>query len=101
VRVLFGGKAFVRSTANLSMAHNARQRFFQLILAAGVVLATLVIADWLLASLLSPKCRGERRVMNSGASQGAIRDGTSGIARRFNAGSQQKTCPNATRHRRH
>ena len=47
-RVLFGGAEFLRQTANLSVASYAREGFFQLILAAGVVLGTLVIAEWLL-----------------------------------------------------
>ena len=47
-RVLFGGAAFLRETAGLSVANYAREGFFQLILAAGVVLVTLVVAEWLL-----------------------------------------------------
>jgi hypothetical protein len=48
-RVLFGGAAFLRATAGLSVAEYAREGFFQLIVASGVVLATLVMAEWLLA----------------------------------------------------
>jgi hypothetical protein len=49
-RVLFGGAEFLRTTANLSVANYAREGFFQLIAASGVVLATLVMAEWLLAA---------------------------------------------------
>lgn len=49
-RVLFGGAAFLRVTENLTVAEYARTGFFQLVLAAGVVLGTLAMADWLLAA---------------------------------------------------
>jgi Domain of unknown function (DUF4173) len=45
-RVLFGGAAFLRETEGLTVATYARDGFFQLILAAGVVLVTLVMAEW-------------------------------------------------------
>ena len=48
-RVLFGGAEFLRVTENLSVATYARDGFFQLIAASGVVLATLVMAEWLLS----------------------------------------------------
>jgi hypothetical protein len=48
-RVLFGGTAYLRDAEGLTIATYARSGFFQLILAAGVVLFTLVIAEWLLA----------------------------------------------------
>ncbi len=48
-RVLFGGAEFLRATAKLSVANYAREGFFQLIAASGVVLVTLVMAEWLLA----------------------------------------------------
>ncbi len=49
-RVLFGGAEFLRITEGLTVANYARDGFFQLVLAAGVVLGTLVIAEWLLAT---------------------------------------------------
>ena len=61
-RVLFGGAAFLRRTANLSVASYAREGFFQLILAAGVVLGTLVIAEWLLSNEDAPARRHYRIV---------------------------------------
>lgn len=45
-RVLFGGATFLRVTEGLTVATYARDGFFQLILAAGVVLVTLVMAEW-------------------------------------------------------
>lgn len=48
-RVLFGGAAFLAATEGLSVATYARDGFFQLIVAAGVVLGTLVLAEWLMA----------------------------------------------------
>ncbi len=48
-RVLFGGAAFLRETEGLSVATYARDGFFQLILAAGVVIGTLVLAEWLMS----------------------------------------------------
>ncbi len=49
-RVLFGGAEFLRVTEGLTVANYARDGFFQLVMAAGVVLGTLVMADWLLAA---------------------------------------------------
>ncbi len=49
-RVLFGGAEFLRQTEGLTVANYARDGFFQLILAAGIVLGTLVVAEWLLLS---------------------------------------------------
>jgi Domain of unknown function (DUF4173) len=48
--VLFGGAEFLRTTAGLSAANYAREGFFQLIAAAGIVLGTLVLAEWSLKS---------------------------------------------------
>jgi len=48
VRVLYGGAAFLMVTKGLTVADYARDGFFQLVVAAGVVLGTLVIAEWLL-----------------------------------------------------
>lgn len=48
-RVLFGGEAFLMATKGLTLATYARSGFFQLVVAAGVVLATLVVAEWTLA----------------------------------------------------
>ena len=47
-RVIFGGAAFLRQTAGLTVAAYARDGFFQLILASAVVLVTLVMAEWCL-----------------------------------------------------
>jgi len=47
-QVLFGGADFLRETAGLTVAAYAREGFFQLVVASGVVLATLIIAEWLL-----------------------------------------------------
>ena len=49
-RVVFGGAAFLRQTEGLTVATYARDGFFQLILAAGVVLVTLVMAEWFLTA---------------------------------------------------
>ncbi len=49
VRVLFGGAEFLRVTEGLTVANYAREGFFQLVLAAGVVLGALVMAEWLLS----------------------------------------------------
>jgi Domain of unknown function (DUF4173) len=49
-RVLFGGEAFLMATEGLTLATYARSGFFQLVVAAGVVLATLVAAEWTLAT---------------------------------------------------
>jgi Domain of unknown function (DUF4173) len=48
-RVVFGGAAFLRETAGLSVANYARAGFFQLIVAAVVVLISLAVAEWLMA----------------------------------------------------
>ena len=47
-RVVFGGAAFLRETAGLTVANYARSGFFQLIFAAVIVLVTLVVAQWLM-----------------------------------------------------
>lgn len=47
-RVLFGGEAFLRAEEGLTVAAYAREGFFQLIMAAFIVLATLVLAEWLM-----------------------------------------------------
>lgn len=47
--VLFGGAEYLRNTAGLTVAEYARDGFFQLVVVAGIVLATLVAADWLVA----------------------------------------------------
>jgi len=49
VRVLFGGAAYLSTAAGLTVAQYAREGFFQLVVVAGIVLATLVVADWLVA----------------------------------------------------
>ncbi len=61
-RVLFGGEAFLRSTAHLSLAEYARNGFFQMILAAGVVLSTLVVTEWLLPADASAEHNRYRRL---------------------------------------
>ncbi len=63
-RVLFGGEAFLRETAGLTVATYAREGFFQLVVAAGVVLGTLIIAEWLLDSA---DIRGRRRYQVAGS----------------------------------
>ncbi len=63
-RVLFGGAEFLRVTEGLTVANYARDGFFQLIMAAGVVLGTLVIAEWLLAT---DDAAGRRRYRVAGA----------------------------------
>jgi hypothetical protein len=50
LRVLFGGERFLMATRGLTVANYARDGFFELILAAGVVLATLIVAEWLLSA---------------------------------------------------
>ena len=47
-RVLFGGSSFLRDTAGLTVATYAREGFFQLVVAEGVVLGRLIIAEWML-----------------------------------------------------
>ena len=49
LRVLFGGAAYLSATAGLTVAQYAREGFFQLVVVAGIVLTTLVAADWLVA----------------------------------------------------
>lgn len=46
-RVLFGGAAYLAETAGLTVAEYAREGFFQLVIAGGVVIGTLLAADWL------------------------------------------------------
>ena len=46
-RVLFGGAAYLDATAGLTVAEYARSGFFQLVIAGGVVIGTLLAADWL------------------------------------------------------
>jgi hypothetical protein len=48
LRVLFGGAAYLRATVGLTVAEYAREGFLQLVVVSGIVLATLVAADWLL-----------------------------------------------------
>jgi hypothetical protein len=45
VRTLFGGAAYVAATADMTIATYARDGFFELIVIAGIVLATLLVAD--------------------------------------------------------
>ena len=61
-RVLFGGEAFLTSTEYLSLADYARRGFFELILAAGIVLTTLVVAEWLLPADATAAYMHYRRV---------------------------------------
>ncbi len=63
-RVLFGGAAFLMATQGLTVANYAREGFFQLVVASGVVLATLVAADWLLDT---QDAVGRRRYRLAGA----------------------------------
>lgn len=49
-RTLFGGESYLLATAGLTRAAYARQGFFQLVLASGVVVGTLVAAEALLAT---------------------------------------------------
>ncbi|MCC7055665.1 MAG: DUF4173 domain-containing protein [Gemmatimonadaceae bacterium] len=56
-RVLFGGAAFLRETAGLTVANYAREGFFQLILASVIVLGTLVVAEWLMNRTDAPSRR--------------------------------------------
>lgn len=62
VRVLFGGAEFLRTTQGVTVAEYAREGFFQLIVASGVVLVTLVVAEWLLAPDDKDGLRHYRRV---------------------------------------
>lgn len=45
VRTLFGGAAYVAATADMTIATYAREGFFELIVIAGIVLATLLVVD--------------------------------------------------------
>jgi len=45
--VLYGGAEYLRTTAGLTVAEYAREGFFQLVVVAGIVLVTLIAADWL------------------------------------------------------
>jgi hypothetical protein len=63
-RVLFGGESFLQETAGLTAAAYAREGFLQLIVAAGVVLGTLVVAEWLLST---EDANGRRRYRYAGA----------------------------------
>ncbi len=55
-QALFGGAEHLLATVGLTPAEYARRGFFEMVVAAGVVVATLVAADWLLAD-----DEGERR----------------------------------------
>jgi hypothetical protein len=46
---LFGGAEHLVATVGLTPAEYARRGFFEMVVAAGVVVATMVAADWLLA----------------------------------------------------
>lgn len=48
VRSLFGGSAYVAETAGVTVANYARAGFFELIVIAGIVLASLLVVDDLL-----------------------------------------------------
>ncbi len=48
VRTLFGGSAYVAETAGVTVANYARAGFFELIVIAGIVLASLLVVDDLL-----------------------------------------------------
>ena len=50
VRMLFGGAEYLRAAADLTVAEYARDGFFEMVAAAGIVLGTLVAAEWLLAA---------------------------------------------------
>lgn len=49
-RVLFGGAEYLRATADLTVAEYARDGFFEMVAASGIVLGTLVAAEWLLSA---------------------------------------------------
>jgi hypothetical protein len=63
VRVLFGGAEYLRATTGLTVANYARAGFFQMVVAAGIVLGTLVIAEWLIAA---DNAAGRRRYRVAG-----------------------------------
>ena len=56
-RALFGGASYLLATAGLTRAEYARNGFFEMIAATGIVLATLAVADWLLGSEEAPARR--------------------------------------------
>jgi len=49
LRALFGGTEYLMATTGLTVAEYARRGFFELVVASGIVLATLVAAEWALA----------------------------------------------------
>lgn len=49
-RMLFGGAEYLRAAADLTVAEYARDGFFEMVAAAGMVLGTLVAAEWLLTA---------------------------------------------------
>ena len=57
LETLFGGHAFLLRTEGLSLATYAREGFFETVVAAGMVVGTLVVAEWLLGDAhdVSPK----------------------------------------------
>lgn len=57
VRTLFGGAAYVAATADMTIANYAREGFFELIVIAGIVLATLLVAD----DVLDRNAEGDRK----------------------------------------
>lgn len=61
LRFLFGDEEFVRRTAGLTFAAYARQGFFQLVVAAGLVVPTLLAAHWLL--LREPRAQRTFRLL--------------------------------------
>ncbi|MCC6245980.1 MAG: DUF4173 domain-containing protein [Gemmatimonadaceae bacterium] len=48
LETLFGGHAFLLRTEGLSLATYAREGFFEVVVAAGMVVGTLVVSEWLL-----------------------------------------------------
>lgn len=61
-RVLFGGAEYLRAAAGLTLADYARNGFFEMVAASGIVLGTLVIAEWLLGRADAPGQRQLRLV---------------------------------------
>lgn len=57
LETLFGGHAFLLRTEGISLATYAREGFFEVVVAAGMVVGTLVVAEWLLgeAHVESPR----------------------------------------------
>lgn len=45
LRTLFGGTAYIATTAGVTVAQYAREGFFELVVIAGIVLAALLVAD--------------------------------------------------------